>query len=152
MSKKMKAGILVFAGIVAIILLSGGIWAIKEYQSLPCDSAGIYEANWDVELPTNFTEIYRQKDPRSFHGDGRSYTIYEVSDLQDTFFNDFSNVKNIEIENEAIELFSQLKVPVNRQPDLKANYKWKAFRKYNNFLCLILDPEDSKIYFIEELS
>lgn len=123
MSKKRKAGIIVFSGIVAVVLLAVGIWAIKEYQSLPHDSLGVYEEHWEIEMPKGLIEAYRKKDPSSFHGDGRSYTIYEVSDLQDPFFNDFSDVKDQKIENDAMELLSQLEAPLDRRPIFQANYK-----------------------------
>ncbi len=152
MKRKTKHRLLLAAILLLCLLLAGlAAWAVSEYRSAPRTSQEIYASNWGLSIPSGCEELYQKKDPVSFHGDGRQYTVYSVPDLQSDFFSGFSSEQNSELEAAVQSLLTGLEVPEDKWPDV-SQCQWKALQKYYNRLYLLLDEERAELYLVERLA
>lgn len=152
MKKRAKIGFAVTGAIVLLLLAVYGVVLIIDSQSnLPRNSIEVYETNWEIKLPDGLQEQYRAQSPTSFHGDGERYTIYQVTDITESFFDDFSNETDAKAETEITDILSSLEVPTEKWPDLRGAITWKKLEKHFNQLYLVCDTSKSELYLIERL-
>lgn len=126
----------------------------------------IYSINWNIEIPSDFIEIYNNKGPRGFQGDGLRYTIFE------TRYNDILSVMNFDnsskemqiqvgnsndgrnkdIEEFVFKIAEKIGVSQIYHPSFDHRYIWKKLSKQDmDTLIILYFPDSNRIYFVEEL-
>lgn len=137
---------IVYIGVVGcvIILLSACAYSIQDYTS------AIY-ANWSIQLPSSYTEVYSTNDGQSFNGDGRRYHVFQYEDINDIENSlDWKMNKNTIVENLVKETLNTLNI--DKDYDLNFNQTYKYVEKYDGdgsslFLILIEDM----LYVVEDI-
>ena len=136
---------IVYIGVVVcvVIVLSACAYSIQDYTS------AIY-ANWSIQLPSSYTEVYSTNDGQSFNGDGRRYHVFqyeEINDIENSL--DWKTNKNTIAENQVIEIMNNL--DIDEMYLMKFDQTYKYVEKYGGdgsslFLILIEDM----LYSVEE--
>ncbi len=158
----MKSKIIVCVILIIIILIPIFIYNVgKIYYS----HEKIYELNWEIDIPSDFKEMYHVSDKRGFRGDGIRYTIFEVKNMEQSSIlsstkgtreieilsGDSKNVRNNELEQFVNTIVMELGIPENKRPQFHRYYIWQEFVKYNDTLVIIYFPEINLVYFAEKL-
>ncbi len=126
-----------------IFLLSSCAFSVQEYAS-------VINANWSIQLPKSYTEVYSTDDGESFLGDGLRYHVFEYEDINDIKDHlDWKTNKNTIVENQVIEIMNNL--DIDDMYLLNFNQTYKYVEKYDGdgsslFLILI----DNMLYVVEE--
>ena len=136
---------IVYIGVVGcvIILLSACAYSIQDYTS------AIY-ANWSIQLPNSYTEVYSTNDGQSFNGDGRRYHVFQYEDINDIENSlNWKTNKNTIVENQVIEIMYNL--DIDDMYLLSFDQTYKYVEKYDGdgsslFLILVEDM----LYIVEE--
>lgn len=145
----MKRKLISIISILLMILFA--IMYIKEKLKTPYDE--IIYLNWQINLPTEYEEIYSLDSGPSFHGDGERYHIfqYKKEDRIGVFLF-WENRKNREIEKEVKEILWSLKVPKDKKPNFQKPYYYYIKRKIDfSNIYLIFFMDTKKLYIIERL-
>ena len=109
------------------------------------------KANWGVQIPNEFKELYN-KSTESFHGDGGRYTVY-ITSKQSDFVSDFTSTMSKEIEDFVRETGIIIDVPFEYQPDFNASYTWKKLESNNtNTLVMLYAPETMNLFIVQYFS
>lgn len=124
---------------------------------------GIYEENWDINLPSDFKKIIHYQDQHDFQGDGRRYTVYETKETSflpinpknseeiQTIAGDSKNGRNDDIEEFVKTIAADLKINEIYKPKFNYYYVWQKLVKYDDALIVIYFPNSNKVYFVEEI-
>ena len=130
---------IVYIGVVGcvIILLSACAYSIQDYTS------AIY-ANWSIQLPSSYTEVYSTDDGQSFNGDGRRYHVFQYEDINDIENSlDWKTNKNTIVENQVIEIMNNLDIDDMYLMDFEQTYRY--IEKYDG------DGSSMSIILIEDM-
>lgn len=133
---------------IFIFLLIGMLFYGYHYLSSQFTVAKTYEYNWNLQLPTDFKELYHTSSGPSFHGDGERYTIFSGN----SFFLSFQTEKNKNLEQELTNLYQTLQIPTSNQMDFSHSYSWKKMTQPQddrNYMYCIYDFETQQYYFFE---
>jgi len=127
-----------------IFLLSSCAFSVQEYAS-------VINANWSIQLPKSYTEVYSTDDGESFLGDGLRYHVFEYEDINDIKDHlDWKTNKNTIVENQVIEILSTLNM--DEEYELNFNQSYKYYEKHErdgSSLYLILI--NNLLYVVEDI-
>jgi hypothetical protein len=127
-------------------------------------SGGIYEMNWNINIPKDFKLIYQKLDKHDFQGKGIRYTLFETKEtvsfplivmanhpeIRTKYGNSqSSDIKTI--ENSFQQIIIDLNTSVGYFPELDSYYEWQQFVKNDSSLIVIYDPGRGRIFFAERL-
>lgn len=134
-----------YIGVVGcvIILLSACAYSIQDYTS------AIY-ANWSIQLPSSYTEVYFTDDGQSFNGDGRRYHVFQYKDINDIENSlNWKTNKNTIVENQVIEIMNNLDIDDMYLLNFDQTYKYvEKYDGYGSSLFIILTED--MLYIVEE--
>lgn len=125
----------------------------------------IYEANWDIHIPSDLTMIYHNQDKHDFQGKGNRYTVFETKEIYrlrlinmknsskeiQSYYGSSNNGTNEDVVELIQTITSDLNVAKNYLPYYDRYYVWQKFTTRGNTLIVLYFPRDYKIYFIEKL-
>lgn len=138
------------AGIFMLcVILLCGCSAKKSYLA-------VFEKNWNLELPQNCTEIYSEDSGPSFHGDGIRYHVmqYEEVENKTDFFGNLESgrVWKAEADEKLItEWLDEIEVAKSDRPDVEMCQYYCNAKKDGSKLILLFDPEQKRLYILENL-
>ena len=67
------------AGVIVVIMIISSVIITKEHNRYH----HIINSNWELNLPTNYEEIYYKDSGPSFNGDGERYSIFQYENLDE---------------------------------------------------------------------
>ena len=148
MSKKKTIFILIF-----ILLLCVGVFFSYKFIKGKNTYSNIIQANWEVELPLEYKEIYSIDSGPSFLGDGERYHIFEYAnkdEIEEAL--NWQSGKNIIMESSVISILKALKVPDECMPKLENDYKYyfKA-ESDSSMLYIVFSEEANRVYIVEDI-
>jgi hypothetical protein len=148
MSKKKTIFILIF-----ILLLCIGVFLSYKFIKEKNTYSNIIQANWEVELPLEYKEIYSIDSGPSFLGDGKRYHIFEYAnkDKVEEILS-WQSGKNIIMESSIISILKDLKVPDEYIPKLDGDYKYYFKTKSDSsMLYIVFSEEANRVYIVEDI-
>lgn len=117
-------------------------------------TAELYENHWDIQIPSEWEEIYYIDSGSSFHGDGERYSIYEnVSggSIWDSSI-PFLKGSNDDVLADIQFVMEALAVVEEKQPDFTKPYVWARLSKEGgDYLVILFVPEENMLYLAEYL-
>lgn len=142
---KMKK-ILFFLVAVLIVISSYGILinTNKHYST-------IINANWSINLPKSYKEIYSIDSGSSLNGDGERYHMFQyekVSDINEALV--WKSSKNTMMESEINIITNYLEVEDEYMPDFQNNYKYFIQYSSDTSTIYLILFEETKLLFIVE--
>lgn len=147
MSKKRKWIILL---ILSMSICGFFIFEFIEEHNL---YSNIIKSSWNIELPSEYKEIYSKDSGESFLGDGQRYHIFEYGDNNeiDKTIN-WEKGKNTKIEFEINEILEEININKMYSPNLAKDYKY-YIQKDKDFseLYIIFFEKENRIYVIENI-
>lgn len=148
MSRKKTIFILIF-----ILLLCIGVFFSYKFIKEKNTYSSTIQANWEVELPLEYKEIYSIDSGPSFLGDGKRYHIYEYAnrdEIEEVL--NWQSGKNIIMESSVISILKDLKVPDEYIPKLESDYKYyfKA-ESDSSMLYIVFSEEANRVYIVEDI-
>ena len=124
--KRWQRNMIMICAALALLLAVFGpaVWSALRYAG-----AGVYEANWGLDMPGGITELYRTDSGASFHGDGYRYAVYEYAQPDEEFDSLLNAGADEYIGERFSEIADELDVPESERPDLGADYSWRVGRR-----------------------
>ncbi|HAK42599.1 MAG TPA: hypothetical protein DCM59_07720 [Clostridium sp.] len=148
MSKKKTIFILIF-----ILLLCIGVFFSYKFIKAKNTYSNIIQANWEIELPLEYKEIYSIDSRHSFLGDGERYHIFEYANkdkVEEVL--SWQSGKNIIMESSIISILKALKVPDEYIPKLESDYKYYFKTKSDSsMLYMVFSEEANRVYIVEDI-
>lgn len=148
MSKKKTIFILIF-----ILLLCIGVFFSYKFIKAKNTYSNIIQANWEIELPLEYKEIYSIDSGHSFLGDGERYHIFEYANkdkVEEVL--SWQSGKNIIMESSIISILKALKVPDEYIPKLESDYKYYFKTKSDSsMLYMVFSEEANRVYIVEDI-
>ncbi|MBX9138401.1 MULTISPECIES: hypothetical protein [unclassified Clostridium] len=136
------------AGVIVVIMIISSVIITKEHNRYH----HIINSNWELNLPTNYEEIYYKDSGPSFNGDGERYSIFQYENLDEINNLIEWQEKNSSIEINMISVLRRLEVPEEYYPDFKTNFKYYySIKEDNSKIHMILDSNLNKTYTVEEI-
>lgn len=114
--------------------------------------AGDYKyvaSEWNIDLPDNMKELYREHTKRDFQGKCITASVYDVSDKRLDI--KFRSNKDADIEKETISLFERVGENKQYYPDFDHEYYWTKYTRDQNELIILLDQKTRYLYIVENL-
>lgn len=139
--------------LVLILVSIGGILvseAIKEYNGY----SNIIQANWKIELPEEYEEVYVCDSGESFLGDGERYHVFQYEENKDIDKAlDWKENKNIGIESAVTEILLNLNIDTMYAPNFEEKYKYYFQKDDTDFskLYIIFSKKENRIYIAETI-
>lgn len=146
----MKVRYMIFILIIIIIIA-----IVTIYYHLNAKYIYQFKANWNLSIPKSDKVIFKKKKDVSFNGDGEQYFVLEynnsskIEKLKENI--NWENSKNIELENEILELLDYTKIPKENIPDFNNEYLHYSYKKAD-FTRIYLIYINQKIYIIEQIT
>jgi len=148
MSKKKTIFTLIF-----ILLLCIGVFFSYKFIKGKNTYSNIIQANWEVELPLEYKEIYSIDSGPSFLGDGERYHIFEYANKEEIGEAlNWQSGKNIIMESSVISILKALKIPDEYMPKLENDYKYYfKTESDSSMLYIIFSEEANRVYIVEDI-
>ena len=87
--------------------------------------SNIIKSNWNIELPSEYIEIYSDDSGESFLGDGERYHVFKYEDNSNIDkVLDWKTGKNDSIESNVKRIISSLDIPSEYSPTFENQYKY----------------------------
>ena len=106
----------------------------------------VYELNWNIKIP-NIEKIILHQKEQSFSGDGAEVVVYLTDDLPDNY----SSVKEKEVENAIKDIILKLRIEKQFYPEFSQTYQWKKYVKNDGYdiIYILFFPETKKVYLVK---
>lgn len=151
MSKK-KSKIIITFLVIAILLISICGFYIYNYIKEHNIYSNIIRENWNIELSSEYKEIYSDDSGGSFLGDGERYHVFEYIDCIDIEKSlDWKSDKNAIMEANVLKILSSLNVPSEKLPNFEEEYKYYSKKDGDSSkLYIVFLPAMKMVYVIED--
>lgn len=141
---------------VLLILISIPFWlplligVVDKYYFTPTRTI---EDTWDIDIPAGFRQIYHV-DTDSFYAKGMGYTLYEVTEAEESFVKGFSFTKESSLEDNTNEIIGDLSIPKSYCPPFDEFYfSLQKYKKQSgSHLVVLYFPDAKRCFFIESYS
>ena len=118
------------------------------------DTAGAYEKRWEIELSSEWKEVYYADSGPSFHGDGMRYSIYKnvsVGSIGDLGISLIKG-KNDAVSEEVRVVTEALETEDKNHPDFAEDFVWaRLLKEDGSYLILLFFPEDNRLFLAEAI-
>lgn len=150
MNKKKRIIIITLLLIVILPLGIGGTF-IYRYIKEKNIYSNIIKSNWNIELPSEYKEVYFCDTGSSFLGDGERYHIFQYEENSNIGSSlNWKADKNIMIESTVFGILSSLNVPSEYFPDFEQEYKYYLRNEEDlSKLYIILSKDKDMVYIVE---
>jgi len=139
--------------LIFILLLCIGVFFSYKFIKEKNTYSNVIQANWEVELPLEYKEIYSIDSGPSFLGDGQRYHIFEYAnkdEIEEVL--NWQSGKNIIMESSIISILKALKVPDEYIPKLERDYKYYFKTKNDSsMLYIVFSEEANRVYIVEDI-
>lgn len=151
MNKRKRIIIITLLLIVILILSIGGTF-IYRYIKEKNIYANIIKSNWNIELPSEYKEVYSCDTGPSFLGDGERYHIFQYEENSNIGSSlDWESDKNIMMESTVFSILSSLNVPREYFPKFEKEYKYYLRNEEDlSELYIVFSKEENRVYIVED--
>jgi len=112
----------------------------------------IIDNNWDIQLPENLIEFYKDDSGPSFNGDGDRYHVFKFENNDDfTSSIQWCDNKNLLFQCNVEGILEKLNIPKEFYPNFQCDYEYyfKINLEDSSEIYIISIPDLKKVYVIE---